>query len=92
MSNSELLVKVKELLDKDKAPEAKSLFVRINPDDSVEYYLVKGKLEQKFQNWGEAINAYSKVLELDSGNLEAANNLNLIEDILNYWNTDMFNP
>jgi predicted TPR repeat methyltransferase len=54
--------------------------------------MVKGKLEQKFQNWGKAINAYSKVLELEPENIEARNHLQLIRNILNFWNPEMFNP
>ena len=92
VENNIQLKKVKELLEAEKAKEAREEFKKIEPIESVEYFLMKGKLEQKFQNWGEAINAFNKVLELDSENFEAQNNLHLIQNILNFWNPDMFNP
>jgi hypothetical protein len=54
--------------------------------------MVQGILEQKFQNWGKAINAYLKVIEIEPGNAEAQNNLHMIQSILNFWNPEMFNP
>lgn len=80
------------LLEKEKAIEAKKVFEEITPEESVDYMFVKGKLEQKFQNWGKAINAYSKVIEIDPNNKEALNNLHIIKNILNFWSPEMFNP
>lgn len=83
---------VKHLLDAEKAQEAKALFETLEPQNSEAYLFLKGQIEQKFQNWGEAINAYNSVLEIDPDNEEAKNNLHLIQNILNFWNPDMFNP
>lgn len=92
MNKEEKLNRIIELLDQEQAIEARRIFSDISPDESVEYLMVKGKLNQKFQKWGEAINAYSKVLELDPEHHEAQNNLHLIQNILNFWNPDLFNP
>ncbi len=92
VGNKNDLELVRNLLKLEKAQEARTLFSQIDPKDSAEYYLVKGSLEQKFQNWGEAMNAFNKVLEMEPDNSEAANNLHLIQNILNFWNPDMFNP
>jgi tetratricopeptide (TPR) repeat protein len=86
------LVRVLELLKAEKANEAQQVFNEIVPGETVDYYLVKGKLEQKFQNWGKAINAFTKVVEIEPGNTEAQNHLILIRKILNFWNPEMFNP
>jgi len=91
MSN-EKLIQVLELIGKEKAFEAQKVFDEIVPYESIEYLLVKGKLAQKFQNWGKAINAFSKVIELDPENIEAQNQIKLIQNILNFWNPEMFNP
>lgn len=91
-SKREVLKQIQDLLKLEKAQEARSLFESIKPLEEVEYYEVKGKLAQKFQNWGDAINAYNKVLEIAPENTEAKNNLHLIQNILNFWNPDMFNP
>ena len=90
--DSENLKKVLELLQAEKAGEAKVLFGRIAQAENAEYYLLKGKIEQKFQNWGEALNAFSKVLEFEPDNGEAKNRLQIIKGILNFWNPEMFNP
>ena len=91
MSN-EKLTRVLELIRTEKANEAQKVFNEIVSAETVEYFMVKGKLEQKFQNWGKAINAYSKVIEIEPENTEAQNHLHLIQNILNFWNPEMFNP
>jgi len=92
MSFSKDLVKVSLLLDQDRAEEARKEFLQLQATESVEYFLIKGRIEQKFQSWGEALNAYHRVLEMEPGNILAKNNLKLIENILNFWNPEMFNP
>lgn len=86
------LAEIRVLLKSEKAEEAKRRFQAIEASDNVEYFLLKGELEQKYQNYGEAMNAFNKVLEIDPENAEAQNNLHLIQNILNFWNPDMFNP
>ena len=83
---------VSALLEEEKTENARQKFLEIEPEQTVDYWMVKGKLEQKFQNWGEAINAFGKVLEIDNENPEAQNNLHIIQNILNFWNPEMFNP
>lgn len=90
--SSNKLSRVLELLKAEKASEAQKIFYEMEPVESVEYFMVQGILEQKFQNWGKAINAFSKVMEIEPGNAEAKNNLQLIQSILNFWNPEMFNP
>ncbi|MBK6285774.1 MAG: hypothetical protein IPF54_26655 [Draconibacterium sp.] len=53
--------------------------------------MVSGKLEQKFQNWGKAMNAYSKIIQIEPENIEAKNRIKMIQSILNFWNPEMFN-
>jgi hypothetical protein len=90
--SSEKLSVVLELIRAEKSIEAQKVFNEVVPLETVEYFMVKGKLEQKFQNWGKAINAFSKVVEIEPGNIEAQNHLHLIQNILNFWNPEMFNP
>jgi tetratricopeptide (TPR) repeat protein len=86
------LREISELLDAGKIEEAKKIFESVAVNDSSEYWLLKGKIEQKFQNWGAALNAYLKVQELDEENEEAKNSIQVIQNILNFWNPEMFNP
>ncbi len=83
---------IKKLLGNDQAFEARKAIDSLPQENSVEYHLLRGRIEQKFQHWGPAINAFSRVLELDPENEDAKNNLALIRDILNFWNPDMLNP
>ena len=92
MKQKKEIAAVHHLLDTGKAREAEMAFQKLEPEGNIEYLLLKGKIEQKFQHWGEAMNAYNKVLEMDPGHDEAKNNLHLIKNILNFWNPDMFNP
>ncbi|HKI87522.1 MAG TPA: hypothetical protein VKA38_00755 [Draconibacterium sp.] len=91
MKNNEIK-KLKELLNNEKTQEAKQFLELIPPENSSEYWLFKGQIEQKFQNWSNALNAFKKVLEIAPNNREAKNNIGIIQDILNFWNPEMFNP
>lgn len=92
MTNEKVLEEVENLLNAEKAELAKSLFDKLDEDYSLEYFLLKGKIAQKYQNWSEAINAYNRVLEIDPSCSEAKSNLHLIDNILNFWNPDLLNP
>ena len=95
MENTEIensLAVIEDLLKNEKTEQARKLFKKLGEQNAVRYFLLKGKIEQKYQNWGEAINAFNRVLEIDSQNTEAANNLQLIKNILNFWNPDLLNP
>ncbi len=90
--NNDKLNRVLELILAEKPKDALLIFDEIVPEDTIGYYMVKGKLEQKFQNWGMAMNSYSKVIDLDPENAEAQNRIHVIKNILNFWNPEMFNP
>lgn len=92
MDNRNELNIVHSLFDEGKFCEAREILNGIKNNGSVEFFLVKGKIEEKFQNWGGAINAYNKVLEINNNSQEAKNHLSHIRDILNFFNTDLLNP
>jgi tetratricopeptide (TPR) repeat protein len=56
-----------------------------------EDYYQQGKDCQQRQQWGEAINAYKKALELNPES-RAATALEHIYDILDFRHTDLLNP
>lgn len=89
---STALEKVRELLRLEKATEARSLFDKISEPENVEYLLIKGELEQKFQEWGKAQNSFGKVLEIDPLNTEAKTRLEMIKGIMNFFIPNQFNP
>ncbi|WP_347840918.1 hypothetical protein [uncultured Draconibacterium sp.] len=92
MKGKNNIQEVENLLKAEKAEQAKQLFATLEEQPTVAYFLLKGKIEQKYQNWGDAINAFNRVLEIDPQNIEAQNNLHLINNILSFWNPDLLNP
>jgi tetratricopeptide (TPR) repeat protein len=55
-----------------------------------EYYQLGNEYRQQ-GNWQEAINNYMEAIELDP-NSPAVEAKRMLEDILNYYNKDMYNP
>ncbi|OFX52909.1 MAG: hypothetical protein A2066_19970 [Bacteroidetes bacterium GWB2_41_8] len=53
---------------------------------------LRGRIHYKMQNWGNAMNDYSAVLEIDPGNADAKSGLEMAKSILGYFTPDMFNP
>ena len=90
--SKEKLNQVLELIRVEKSNEARNIYNEIVPEETIEYLMVSGNLEQKFQNWGKAMNAYSKILQIDPENVDAKNRIKMIQSILNFWNPEMFNP
>ena len=88
----EKLEQVKVLLKNEKAIDARELLEEIPETGTVDYWLVKGAVEQRFQHWGKAFNAYSNVLNIEPENNEAKQHLQMINGILSFWNPDQFNP
>lgn len=55
-------------------------------------FLLRGRIHYRMQKWGDAMNDYSSVLELDPDNQEAKSGLEMAKNILGYFTPDMFNP
>ncbi len=84
--------KVQALLQQGKNSEAKRMFDSLPESESIEYWMLKGTIDQRFQQWGKAYNAFVKVQQIDPGHLEAKTQIAMIDSILNFWNKDQFNP
>lgn len=59
---------------------------------NVEAYLLRARIHYKMQHWGEAMNDFSTVLEIDPNNQEAKSGIEMARSILGYFTPDMFNP
>lgn len=90
--NKQDIDRIEQLLRNEETLEAMETFNKLETEETAIYFLLKGKIAQKFQQWSDALNAYHRVLELDPGNGEAVNNIHLIKNILNFWSPEMFNP
>lgn len=65
----------------------------INTDDSNrDAYLFRARIYYKMQKWGDAMNDYCSVLEIDPENQEAKSGIEMAKNILGYFTPDMFNP
>lgn len=54
--------------------------------------LLRGKIKYKQQKWGEAMNDFASVLEIEPENQEAKSGLQMAKNILGYFTPDLFNP
>ncbi len=55
-----------------------------------ELYFMRAEFFYKLNRYGEAINDYYKVLEINENNKEAAGKIDIIKTILRYNNTDIY--
>lgn len=53
---------------------------------------LRGRIYYKMQKWGNAMNDYASVLEIEPQNQEAKTGLEMARNILGYFTPDMFNP
>jgi len=58
---------------------------------TAEEYYQQGNSLRKEGRWGDAINCYIKAVEIDPTS-PAAEAKQMLDDILNYYNKDMYNP
>jgi len=88
------ITEIKQLVEQNELSIALHILneqIRINSSD-VEALLLRGRIHYKMQKWGDAINDYSSVLELDPDQPEAKSGLKMARNILGYFTPDMFNP
>lgn len=57
-----------------------------------ELYYLQGQIFYKQQQWGRAINAFNRVLEIDPNHPDAQSQIDMANSILGYFTPDMFNP
>ena len=65
--------------------------ILFNPNDIAALQL-RGRIHYKMQKWGDAMNDYSTIMEIDPQNSEAKSGLEMAKNILGYFTPDMFNP
>ena len=82
---------IKTIFENGEIEKADELLDSFEGEKNVNYWLLKGGISQKKQLWGQAINAFQKVLEIDAGNKEADSSVEIINNILNFSNPEMFN-
>jgi nicotinate-nucleotide adenylyltransferase len=91
---SDLLNEAKRLFDQNELAGSLETVSKIilNDDNNRDAFLLRGRIHYKMQNWGDAMNDYYSVLELDPENQEAKSGIEMAKSILGYFTPDMFNP
>lgn len=85
--------KAVELFQNYKLDEAKEMLEKLLDNDSnnfIEINIMLGKTNARTQNYGEAVNYFNKVLELQPDNEQAKTGLQLTQNILQLANNYYF--
>lgn len=64
----------------------------LRDNDNVQALNLRGRIYYKMQKWGDAMNDFTTVLEIDPHNQEAKAGREMARNILGYFTPDMFNP
>ncbi len=86
--------KIIELYENNQLADAYKIltdWLKQKPNDE-QLHLWIGKIHYKKGEWGLAINAFNKVLEINPENQEAKSSADLAASIISYFTPDMFNP
>ena len=65
--------------------------IAANPDDT-EALMERGRMHYRSNRWGDALNDFGRVTELQPGNTEAQQMREMIYEILQFRYTDLYNP
>lgn len=88
--------KTEQLIIENKLEEALLILDDINEtitsENKVKIHLLKGQIFHKQHKWGDMINQYSEVLEIEPDNSIAKTGIDMAKSILGFFNPDMFNP
>lgn len=84
----------KKLFEQNKLNEAIEILNKIISVNSSEVLslLLRARIYYKMQQWGDAMNDYGSVLEIEPENKEAKSGIEMTENILGYFTPDLFNP
>ena len=84
----------RHLFEKNELAAALGVLNKLIFEDSsdLSLLLLRARIFYKMQKWGDAMNDYNSVLEIDTVNLEAKSGLEMARNILGYFTPDLFNP
>lgn len=88
------ITEAKRLFEQNELNEAIEMLneiISVNPFE-IQALLLRARIYYKIQQWGNAINDYCSVLEIEPENQEAKSGVEMAENILGYFTPDMFNP
>ena len=91
---SDTLMEAKALFDQNELVGSLEIVNRVilSFHGSRDAFLLRARIHYKMQHWGDAMNDYGSVLEIDPDNREAKSGIEMARSILGYFTPDMFNP
>lgn len=91
--NSDLKT-AQQLFERHDLVSAHKLLTSIIDNDKtdIQALLLRGRIHYKMQQWGNAMNDFSQVLDIEPENQEAKTGQEMAQSILGYFTPDMFNP
>jgi len=60
--------------------------------ENSEAIFIMGEVFYKLQKWGDSLNCFNKVLEIEKDNDGALTYVNMIKNILNFYHKELYNP
>lgn len=91
-TDQDKLARTEQLIHENQLEAAGQLLSEITGYQYPQYWFLKGLLNQKVQQWGEAMNCFHQCLDLDPEHKGASAGLEICQSILNFWNPSLFNP
>lgn len=87
---TEKLKEIKNLIAEGSTEHAIDQLINLNPEYAAEAYYLLGNAFRKKGDWQGALNNYQEAIALNPDS-PAAEARNMVMDILNFYNKDMFN-
>lgn len=86
--------KAKQLFEQNELIKSQEILNQLISDypGDIDSLILRGRISSKMQNWGDAMNDFAAVMDLDPGNSDAKTGLDMAKSILGYFTPDMFNP
>jgi cytochrome c-type biogenesis protein CcmH/NrfG len=85
---------IKQMIERNELTQSLEILnrqIHAKPNDAEEL-LLRARILYRMQKWGDAMNDFGAVLDIDPHNAEAKAGLEMARNILGYFTPDMFNP
>jgi len=92
MGELEIINTAKKALAQHGPEEALAILDELSSENNGEAIFLKGEIYFKLQEWGESLNYFSLYLEQFPMNKKAKSYCIMIQDILDFYHKDLYNP
>jgi tetratricopeptide (TPR) repeat protein len=93
MGEEETILKnAKGALEQNRHQEALAILDKLASENNGEAIFLKGEIYFKLQQWGDALNQFSRYLDQFPSDTKAESYCVLIQNILGFYHKDLYNP